>query len=1001
MVKPDLMKAKSKWLFIFLLVPLLMALTQSPYYKPQTVVPDKINPPYLQIKDNWARQVLDTMTLDEKIGQLFIYQVYPGSDQSVNQVRQYIKQYHLGGVIFFRGSASQIAKLSRQFQSLSPNIPLFLSIDAEWGVNMRIPGTVKFPYEMTLGAISNNNLIAEMGHEIARQLHLLGLNMNFAPVVDVNINPRNPVIGVRSFGQDPVNVAAKGFAYTSGLQDSTIIAFAKHFPGHGDTDKDSHKTLPVINHHFTRLWQVELYPYRQLIPAGLGGIMIAHLYIPAIEDAPNTPTTLSRNVITKLLRDSLHFNGLVITDAMNMQGVMKYYGTGEAEIRALLAGNDILLMPQDLPKAYNAIKQAVISGEVPMEVIDSAVIKILRAKQWLKTKPQVAVETEKVIDHINSPQAKFLSLKLYENAITLVKDIDSQIPLRKIENKKIAVVSLGAQNNNVFQKYLQKYARVDAYSLPNNARYEEYQQLREHVKNYDIVIVSIHATNSFHPPLYGVSENAIWFVARLANETNVILDVFAPPYILNMFKNLSKVKTIIVSYENVPYAQQASAEIIFGGIPARGKLPVAAAGFKVGTGIHTKRIRLKYSSPIELGINPGDLKVVDSIIYAAIDSGAFPGCQVLAIKDTVVFFQKTYGYLTYSRSQPVRENTLYDIASLTKTTATTLALMKLYDQGKFDINQKLGYYLPELDTTDKADLRIIDILTHQARLKSWIPFYLHTYIKGTKQLDPRYFSSSKDTLHNLQVANNMYIINSIKDTIFKEIAQSKLRKRKRYLYSDLGFILFRDLIERQTGTAFDKYVETNFYRPLGAWHTLFNPLRYFPKTQIAPTEKDTYFRHQLVQGYVHDYAAAMLGGVSGHAGLFSTANDLGIIYQMLLQKGYYADRQYISPNTITLFTTKPFRRTNRRALGFDSTDGEEDNIYAPSASDKSYGHTGFTGCMVWVDPEYNFIFVFLSNRIYPDIKNPRINKLHVRRNVHEAFYQAIKKAETNQNLISK
>ncbi len=995
------MSAKSKWLSILILVPLLMALTQSPYYQQTISMPRKINPPFLQTSATWARQVFDSMTLDEKIGQLFIYQVYPGSANSITQVKQYIKKYHLGGVIFFRGQANQIANLTRQFQSLSPRVPLFMSIDAEWGVNMRIPGTIKFPYQMTLGAISDNRLILDMGHEIAHQLHLLGLNMNFAPVVDVNINTRNPVIGVRSFGQEPANVAARAFAYVQGLQDSAILAFAKHFPGHGDTDKDSHKTLPVVPHPFERLWDVELYPYRQLIPMGLTGIMVAHLYVPTLEDAPNTPTTLSRNVVHNLLRDSLHFQGLVITDAMTMQGVLKYYATGEAEIRALLAGNDILLMPADLPLAYNAIKQAVLKGEIPQQAIDSAVMRILQAKQWLRTRQTLAASPDTVLKMINNPQAQHLSLKLYEHAITLVKDRDSIIPIRHLEHKKIAVVSLGAKDNNPFQQYIRKYARVDAYSLPVNARYEAYQQLRSQVKDYDLVIVSVHASNSFRPPMYGVSDNALWFVARLANETNVILDLFAPPYLLNQFKNLSKTSTIIVSYENVPFAQQASAEVIFGGIPALGHLPVAVAGFKVGTGITTKRIRLKYSSPLELGINPVDLKAVDSIIQAAIDSGAFPGCQILAIKDTVVFFQKSYGYLTYSEQHPVEENTLYDIASLTKTTATTLALMRLYDQGKFDFNRRLSYYFPELDTTNKADLRIIDILTHQARLKSWIPFYLHTYIKGTRQLDPHYYSHHWDSLHSIQVASNLFILNTIKDTIIKEIALSKLTRRKRYLYSDLGFILFRYLIERQTDTAFDKYVETNFYRPLGAWHTMFNPMRQFSPSQIAPTENDTYFRHQQVQGYVHDYAAAMLGGVSGHAGLFSTANDLGIIYQMLLQKGYYADRRYINANTVTLFTTKPFPRTNRRALGFDSTDGEKERLYAPSASPNSYGHTGFTGCMVWVDPKYNFIFVFLANRIYPNIKNHKIYHLRVRRNIQEVFYQAIKKAENMHKLVSK
>ncbi len=982
------MRRQIKILLIAILVPLFMGLSQVNYYVPDIAVPARINPPFMQGQASWAQSVFDTLTLEEKIGQLFIYQVYPNNPDNIKQVKEYIKKYHLGGVIFFRSRAEKIPPLVRDFQNLSPHIPMFFAIDAEWGVNMRIPGTVKFPYQMTLGAVQNNTLIYEMGHEIAHQLHLLGLNMNFAPVSDINVNPRNPVIGVRSFGEDKVNVTRKAFAYMQGLQDSGIIAFAKHFPGHGDTDKDSHKTLPQISHSYQRIYNVELYPFRSLIKGGLTGIMVAHLYVPALEDAPNTPTTLSRNVIKGLLRDSLGFRGLIVTDAMTMKGVTKYFAPGEAEIRALLAGNDIILMPSNLPVAYNAIRNAVLRGEIPMSVIDSAVMRILRAKQWIRNYSVRSADAKNILQKINSPQAEYISQKLYEQAITLVKNTDNLIPVQDLDKKRIAVISVGAPRDNTFQKYLNYYARVDEYYVSNNADYQQFMDMAKRLSGYDMVIVSVHGKNSFSPPFYGVNENAVWLTAYLANKTNVILDLFAPPYLLNMFNNIDKIKAIVISYENTKYAQQASAQVIFGGIGAQGILPVSAGGFAAGTGIFTKRIRLKYSSPVELGINPDKLRIIDTIIQTAIDSGAFPGCQILAIKDTVVFFNKAYGYFTYQKKHPVTTNTLYDIASLTKTTATTLALMRLYDQGKLDLNQTLSHYLPGTDTTNKGNIRIIDILTHQARLKSWIPFYLHTYTKDHTRLNPKIYSDHYTSKYNTQVADHLYIIGSYRDSILKQIYASRLLRRKRYLYSDLGFILMKQLIERQTDTSLDQYVKINFYDPLGAWHTVFNPLKYFPKNQIAPTENDTYFRHQIIQGYVHDYAAALMGGVSGHAGLFSNANDLAKIYQMLLQNGYYAGKRYIKSTTVKLFTTRPFPRTNRRYLGFDGKDGEKTYYVAPSAPDDSYGHTGFTGCMVWVDRQNNFIFIFLSNRVYPDIKNYKMNHMRIRARVHQAFYEA-------------
>ncbi len=945
------------------------------------------NVSFWDLSSPWVDKMLDSMTLDQKIGQLFMIPVYPQKPDTWEQTEYLIKNYHVGGIILFKGSPETTANLVNRYQNIS-GIPLLVAIDAEWGLSMRIDSTLRYPFQMTLGAIPDDRLIFEMGKQIGEQLKALGINVSFAPVVDINTNPENPVIGVRSFGQNPVNVAAKGFAYAAGLQQAGVLAVAKHFPGHGDTDKDSHKDLPVVKYNYPHLYNTELYPFRQLIKTNISGIMVAHLYVPAIDEAVNTPATLSRRAVKGLLRDSLHFKGLIFTDALDMQGVSKYFGPGEAEIRALLAGNDVLLMSTDVPRAFNRIKQAVLYGEIPESVIDSAVKRILMAKAWAGLYRKPHIQTANLHEKLVNDSAKVLIDKLYRSAITIVKNQDSLLPIKHLENYgKIAAVSIGDGKKDDFLKYLGYYAKIDKYAIHKNAPYQNFVNLRNRLEDYDLVIIGIKNTNNFATKTYGISENALWFTARLAEKTNVILDVFANPYALNRFPNLKAVKAILVSYEDTKPAQRASAQIIFGGFGAQGRLPVDTRDFKCCYGIQTQQIRLNYKSPAELGINVQKLKRIDTIIRHAIDSGAFPGCQILAIKDTSVFFYKAYGYYTYKRRIPVTDSTIYDIASITKVAATTLALMKLYEQGKFDIYAKMSDYLPSLDTTNKANIKIIDVLTHQARLFPWIPFYLHTYLPHSKRLDPALYKHSPQPGYTTQVARNLYILDSYRDSMYREIYESRLLRRKKYRYSDLGFYLFQRIIEQETGTTLDSFVTGNFYIPLGAYTTRFRPLQYFPASQIAPTEQDTYFRHQLVQGYVHDYGAAMLGGVAGHAGLFSNANDLAKIFQMLLQNGYYADRRYFQPYTVSLFTTKPFKR-NHRALGFDSKNGDDKSLAAPSASKHSYGHTGFTGTMVWVDPEYNFIYVFLSNRVYPTIKNNKINHLHVRTRVHETFYKA-------------
>jgi len=973
---------KLKFLF---LVPFLLAFTVF-----TAVINKKIesptDPPYINYSSQWIDSVFNSMTLEEKVGQLFMVSVYPNNENQAD-IDNIIKKYNIGGIIYFQGTPTKIAQLTNRFQSISKT-PLMVAIDGEWGVAMRLDSVIKFPYQLMLGAIEDNNLIYLMGEEIAKQCRILGININFAPVIDINNNAMNPVIGVRSFGENKIKVSQKGYAYSLGMQDNNILAVAKHFPGHGDTDIDSHKDLPILNFTPTRLDTLEMFPFKQLIEAGVGGIMMAHLFIPQLDNTQNLPSSLSEKITKGILVDKLGFKGLIFTDALGMKGVAKNYGPGVAEVKALKAGVDVLLMSQDVPIAYNAVLNAVKLGEIPQEMIDFKVKKIIQAKYWFKLHKFEPLNTKNITEKLNTQQATLVNRKLVEAGLTLLKNQDNIIPFQNLETIKIASVSIDDGEFTVFQDYLQRYTKLDNYTISKDASTEEFNALIGSLTKYDYVIVGVHNTNQYAVKTYGITTQTLNFVSELAKKQKVVLDLFCNPYALKRFTNIDKIFAILVSYEDTRIAQELSAQLLFGGIPAKGKLPVTIDNlFNAGEGITTAQIRLKYSIPAELNIDNERLYQIDSLIYSAIGRKVFPGCQILAVKDGIVFFQKSYGYHTYKMKNPVKWNDLYDLASITKVTSTTTALMKMYDEGKFDIYKKLSDYLPELLETNKSEVRIIDVLTHQARLKTWIPFYKRA-LNEDGTWNNYYLSNTKTEVYNLEIMNGVYMRSEFQDEVYKRIYESELNSKKRYRYSDLGFYLFKQIIEKTTDTTLEAYVEDNFYKPLGAYSLGYNPLKSGYKIeQIPPTEYDMKFRKKLVHGYVHDYGAAIFEGVGGHAGLFSNANDLAKISQMYLQNGEYAGVQYIKPETIKLFTKRHFYN-NRRGLGFDATDGNGEGPACSLTSAYSYGHTGFTGCIVWIDPQYDFIYIFLSNRIYPDIENNQINDENIREVVQSIFYKS-------------
>ena len=947
-------------------------------------------------KNNWADSVFNSLTLDEKIGQLFMVAAYSNKDiLHENYINNLIEKYHIGGLIFYQGNPYDQARLTNNFQAISKT-PLLISIDAEWGLAMRLDSTMALPKQMTLGAIQNNELIYQMGEQIGKQCKRLGIHMNMAPVVDINNNPNNPVINHRSFGENPINVANKSLQYMKGLQDQNILANAKHFPGHGDTDNDSHKTLPLIYHDKKRLDSVELYPFKLLIDSGLKALMVAHLYVPTLDDTPNKASTLSKKVVTELLQKELNFKGLIFTDGLNMRGVSAFYEKGKLDVQALIAGNDILLIPEDIPTAVAEIKKAIENSELTIKEIDQKVKKILLAKSWLELSNENQINKKNIVAELNSYEAQQLNHELYKNALTVVKN-NNLIPITRLDTLKIATVDIGKSNSNAFRKSINRYCVSNEYSIPHKATARQLSSLIENLKNHNLIILNVYEMNQNSYQNFGLSKIVDELCMSINSKSKIILNVFGTPYSLSKLKSLSNLDGVLIAYEDETVPNELSGQLLFGGIEAKGKLPVSInANYKEGHGLSTNKNRLSYVFPEAIGIDSKDLLKIDSIIAESFKEKVFPGCQIYAAKDGQVFFHKSYGNHTYDDDSKAVENSdIYDLASITKIASSAAALMDLHQKNKISLDSTLGDYLPELlDSSIYSKIILKDMLTHQAKLTPWIPFYIRTLFKGK----PKYevYSIKKSTYFNKRVADNLFINESYRDTIFKRILATDLLKVKKYKYSDVGYYFVNEIIRDITKMNQDEYLDKKYYSRLGLKNIGYNPRDKWPLERIVPTENDQTFRRQVIHGDVHDQGAAMMGGVAGHAGLFSNSNDLGVMMQLFMQKGIYGGDTLIDKKTVELFTSSPFYESNknRRGIAFDKP--VRGSAGGPTcfncASYSSFGHSGFTGTLTWADPENGFVYVFLSNRVYPDAENKKLITMNVRTRIQRVFIDAIDKA---------
>ena len=949
-----------------IMVPILLALTKN---KQESLI--ATNP-------DWAKQQLAQLTLEQKIGQFFMIAAYPNKGEShLLEIEKSVKQNHVGGIIWFQGTKEEYMSAAKRLQ-LAAKTPLLYGMDAEWGASMRLEGEERFPYAYTLGAADDEALTQRVATMMAQECRELGIHISFGPVADVHSNPNNPVIGFRSFGENPEKVGNHVKAFVQGFEKNGIMSSLKHFPGHGDTDLDSHLDLPSVNRTIEEIDAIDLLPFREGIRNGASTIMVGHLNIPAL-DPSGTPTSLSKAVIKDLLQTKMGFKGLVISDALNMKAVADRYGKTDVVVKAFEAGCDILLCPESVSDAIVAIKAKVEKGEISMEEIDARCMKLLKAKE----KFIINVGDYKKYTQGEQDWARN---ETFEKSSALLINKNNALPLKEMDGEMLHI-SVG-EKSRTFHATLEEfgaYKEVELSEADINAG-----KIPSDLQKYKTIVVSIHASTVRPKNNYGIPANVQQLFNKIPASANASVVFFGNPLALTANYDFTSIDAVIVAYENNQFVQNRVAQQLVGAIPFVGKLPITIdATLKRTSGLTTKTNgRLKFGQPEELGINPGDLTAIDNIVNDAIAQGAFPGCQIVAAVKGVIFFRKSYGTHMYDKHQ-VSDNDLYDIASITKIAGSTVSVMKLQSEGKFSLDKQLKEYIPEVTKeTAYGNLVLRDMLAHRAGLKAWIPFYTKTLVNGN--LDPAIYSKTSKAGFTTKVEDGIYMRDDYVDSIYAQILGTSIGSKK-YLYSDVGYYFVKKIIEKQGQLPLQEYIQKELYGPMGLTRITYNPAEKFPLNEIVPTEDDKIFRKKLIHGYVHDQGASMMGGVGGHAGIFATATDVAALYQLFLNKGMYGGVQYIQPAVMDEYTKVQFAG-NRRGAGFDKpkTDGTGGTCTS-LASLSSYGHSGFTGTLAWADPVSEINFVFLSNRVYPDAENWKIVKMNTRTDIQRVIYEAVSK----------
>ena len=1051
---------------------------------------------------DWVENTLASLTLEQKIGQLLMPRGNTsGKGYQPEKLKEWVEKYQVGGFVFFAGQPTRQAQIVNELQALS-KVPLLIGMDLEWGLAMRLDSTVRFPYQMALGAMQGNeDLLYRMGQEVAKQSKRMGVHVNYAPVVDVNNNPANPVINFRSFGENREDVMKKALAYMKGMESERLLTSAKHFPGHGDTGVDSHYDLPVISHDKKRLKEIELYPFQQLIDAGISGIMTAHLSIPQLDNTPNLASTLSSKIVTDLLRKDMKFEGLVFTDAMDMQGAVKYFPNGEALVKAILAGNDILETFEDVPTAVEAIKTAIKNGKLSEKILNERVRKILQAKSWVGLDKYQPIETKGLIDDLNTTESDLLNRLLAEKTVTVVQNTASILPIQTL-NQSFGLVSLDASSSaTLFAKRMNDYVETTQWVVSTKTTDQLSDSLLAEIKAVSQLVIAVHLSSIRPYGNYGVTEKHERMLRQLHEiHPNAVVVVLGNPYALGKIPVLREMKTVVLTSQLTNYMEDAAVQGIFGAIPLSGKLPVTVdAHFVYGMGEQTAALgRLAYGIPEMVGIDGTKLRAgVDSVLQVGLMEKAYPGAVMQIAKEGRVIYQKAVGYHTFEAEKlaqskgengtmtdtkfetgtkadvmdggkkggvmpvltsqasvqqgKVQVSDLYDLASVTKISTSALAVMQLMSENKFSLDATLGSYYPAFKGSNKENLTFRDMLTHRSGLKAWIPFWMDcidtvatlrnaslgsyiaeerwvkneikrtffqkligkkkTYLIDYKEsmrkdkkiwLDalhpetiawkPGIFSPVQTAEYTVEVTDSLWLRNTYREFILNQIKESPVKPTQGYVYSDLHYYLYPEIIKNITGEKWEDYLKKT-YRAIGATTLTYNPRKWYSLSRIVPTEVDTLFRKTLIHGRVHDEGAGLLAGISGHAGLFGNANDLMKLMQMYLQKGEYGGQRFIASDVLAEATKYQFpEEKNRRAIAFDKLDFNPNVTNGPRmASPESYGHSGFTGTFTWIDPASQLVYVFLSNRVYPTRDNGKISSLNIRTAIGDEIYKAMKK----------
>lgn len=974
-------------------------------------------------QSHWADSVLNTLSLDQQIGQLFMVAAYSNKDSLYEQqLEEQIRQYHLGGLIFFQGTPERQLELTNRYQQAAGAVPLMIGMDAEGGVGWRLKSAMEFPNQTLLGAIRDDAWLFQVGKTIGKHCRAMGVHVNFAPVVDVNNNPKNPVIGTRSFGERTDNVSQKAICYMQGLLDEQVMAVAKHFPGHGDTDTDSHLALPLLRHSLHRMDSVELAPFRAVFAAGIPGVLTAHLEIPAY--AKQLPASLSPRVVTTLLREEMGFQGLCFTDAMNMKGVTRGGKRGTADVAALLAGNDVILFPEDIHASVREIKQALRNGELTERLIAERCLRILQAKERFVVPFAGPLCAEGLSDRLAEPVDLAVRDACYAQAITLVRNEGLILPLMRLDTLRLASLNFGKRPAEAFTGMLDQYSAFDHFALGTDEGAAATEALVRRLADYNCVVIYNSAARNGSGSQFGYAPALERLVRRLRGK-RVILCHPATPYGLERYIQLP-LDGVLIGYSADEPAQRYLAQALFGGIPVNGRLPVRIhTDYPAGFGLHTPKIRLGYLCPEGVGMRSAVLDSIAAICLEAIRSEATPGCEVLVARDGYVVYHQAFGKHTYRGNTGNRPGDIYDVASVTKAVATLPALMMLYDRGAIDLDTPASLYWEPLRATDKADITIRELLLHMGGLKPAFAFL--QYAIDRREIPGRLTSTRRTATHTRKLSDNLYILprfhyrdstfafekgehyrlvsphfyihEHFQDSIYPLLLGSERLPKKEYAYSDLGFILLKEVVEALSGAPMDALLKRELYHPLGAWNTDFLAHRTLDMDRVVPAADDPVYRRSLLHGYVHDPTAALLGGVAGHAGLFSTAIDLAKVMTLYLNDGRYGGTHFIDSATIARFTrTQMQTDKNRRGLGFDKPE-LRDGKSSPAccqASPCSYGHSGFTGTLVWNDPKYRLTYIFLSNRTFPNEFNNKLIRDNVRTRVQEVVYRSLPQTDTVQ-----